>query len=842
MFRVSARSLNTGRLSRTRSVLVWPLLSMLALVGPPFVGEATAQAPPATTAPAPPTTAAIPVAQVATRAAAVPDLLRALTGPLAPSAEIEAIREHLAALRAQIDLDLPEMVSILRDEPTLDVLQAQQQIWQRRELLSTAWLNVLTRRATLLQDALNRLAEIRETWRRTRDGAKASRAPGPILLQIDGVLTAIDAAEAPLRAQRTAVLDLQSAVAPEVARSQAALAQFNEAQQRAMGGILAQDSPPIWDAQVWAQARTVLPARLTEVAASRWEDIVRYTNDPSKRTPLHVGVVVVLAALLVAARRRVRLWAASGDVSSPAIAVFEYPYSATMVIGLLLLSTPYLPLPPTVRALFVVLGLAAAIRLARRWADPRVGPEFSMFWVLFAVGSLRETFAGVVPIEQVILALVMLAGLAVITYRLGSGTPALVARGAADGTAERLPGGRSPRHADLRRCARGGALGYMRLARLLASGLLGSGALALTLYAAVRVIVGIVAFALRVWPLGLLRMVQHHRELLERRTHLVVVWAAIMGWVVRTLDHVGLLRPAHSFVEAVLTAKLGRGSIQITARDVLEFVLTVWLAYLASTFIRFVLSEDVYPHTRLTRGISYAISSLLNYMVIALGFLLALGALGLDLTKVTILAGAFGVGIGFGLQSIVNNFVSGLILLFERPVHVGDIIEVGDISGEVSSIGIRASTLRTWQGAEVIVPNAQLVTSSVTNWTLSDRTRRIDLPVGVDYGSAPDKVVDVLEAVARAHPQIMQTPPPQAVFKSFGDSSINFELRAWTNRFERWPVIQTELAGAIYAALRAAGMSLPFPQREVRLLREDPAGRPETLSGTRARETDEEPD
>ena len=387
----------------------------------------------------------------------------------------------------------------------------------------------------------------------------------------------------------------------------------------------------------------------------------------------------------------------------------------------------------------------------------------------------------------------------------------------------------------------GGALGYMRLARLLASGLLGSGALALTLYAAVRVVVGIAAFALRVWPLGLLRMVQHHRELLERRTHLVVVWAAIMGWVVRTLDHVGLLQPAHSFVEAVLTAKLGRGSIQITARDVLEFVLTVWLAYLVSTFIRFVLREDVYPHTRLTRGISYAISSLLNYMIIALGFLLALGALGLDLTKVTVLAGAFGVGIGFGLQSIVNNFVSGLILLFERPVHVGDIIEVGDISGEVSRIGIRASTLRTWQGAEVIVPNAQLVTSAVTNWTLSDRTRRIDLPVGVDYGSAPDKVVDVLQAVARAHPQIMQTPPPQAVFKSFGDSSINFELRAWTNRFERWPVIQTELAAAIYAALRAAGMSLPFPQREVRLLREDPAGRPDTVSGTRARETDKEP-
>jgi len=108
----------------------------------------------------------------------------------------------------------------------------------------------------------------------------------------------------------------------------------------------------------------------------------------------------------------------------------------------------------------------------------------------------------------------------------------------------------------------------------------------------------------------------------------------------------------------------------------------------------------------------------------------------------------------------------------------------------------------------------------VTNWTLSDRTRRIDLSVGVDYASAPERVVEVLEAVAQAHPQILKTPPPQAVFQAFGDSSINFQLRAWTNRFERWPKIQTELAAAVYDALHAAGMSLPFPQREVRLLQD----------------------
>src|SRR5262249_25933912 len=323
-----------------------------------------------------------------------------------------------------------------------------------------------------------------------------------------------------------------------------------------------------------------------------------------------------------------------------------------------------------------------------------------------------------------------------------------------------------------------------------------------------------------------LQMVQHHRDLLERRAHLILRWMACLGWAVRVLNYVGLYQLAWTLGEIVWDTKLGRGPIQISLGDIVEFVLTVWVAYLVSRFIRFVLEEDIYPRTRMTRGFSYAVSSLLNYVIVALGFVLALGALGMDLSKVTVLAGAFGVGIGFGLQSVVNNFVSGLILLFERPVHVGDFVEVGDrLSGEVRRIGIRASTVRTGQGAEIIVPNAQLITERVTNWTLSDRTRRIDLRLGVDYGSAPERVLEVLEAVGRAHTHVLKSPAPHAVFLQVADSAITFELRVWC-LFDGSGRVQTELAVAAYAALRQAGMSMPFPQREVRLLGSPPVDLP----------------
>ena len=279
-----------------------------------------------------------------------------------------------------------------------------------------------------------------------------------------------------------------------------------------------------------------------------------------------------------------------------------------------------------------------------------------------------------------------------------------------------------------------------------------------------------------------------------------------------------MLDPVISTSKAILSLRLKRGSISISIEDILAFGLTVLTSFLLSAFIRFALREEVYPRRGVPRGLSYAYSRLIHYVILAVGFLVGLGVLGMDLTRVTVMAGAFGVGIGFGLQNVVNNFVCGLILLFERPVHVGDIIEVGDLQGEVRRIGIRSSTVRTYQGADIIVPNAQFITASVTNWTFSDQLRRIDLPVGVNYGAAPQAVIEVLEKTAQAHAAVLKNPPPRGLFMGYGDSSINFELRAWTDQSTNWAAIRSELATAVYDAVYAAGMAFPFPQREVRVL------------------------
>jgi small-conductance mechanosensitive channel len=366
----------------------------------------------------------------------------------------------------------------------------------------------------------------------------------------------------------------------------------------------------------------------------------------------------------------------------------------------------------------------------------------------------------------------------------------------------------------------GGACGYMDMARLLGGGTFASAYLALVANAGVLAADGLVAFALGSRPLRLLRMVQRHAGLLERRAHRILCWLAVGGWALGTLNYLTLLRPAAALVQTVLNAELRRGTMGVSLGDVLAFAITVWLAFQLSALVRFILEEDVYPRVQLARGLPDALTNLLHYAILFLGFLLAVAALGMDLTRVTVLAGAFGVGIGFGLQNVVNNFVSGLIVLFERPIRLGDAIQMGDVAGEVRRIGMRSTTVRTWEGAEVIVPNASVIADKVTNWTLSDRLRRMDVPVGVAYGSAPDTVLELLLAVARAHPGVLSDPEPLAIFLGFGESALKFELRAWTGRFDQWLVIRSELGVAVYAALRDAGIEIPLPQHDVHL-RED---------------------
>ena len=200
-----------------------------------------------------------------------------------------------------------------------------------------------------------------------------------------------------------------------------------------------------------------------------------------------------------------------------------------------------------------------------------------------------------------------------------------------------------------------------------------------------------------------------------------------------------------------------------------------------------------------------------------IGFLAALSMLGFSMDKLTLLVSALGVGIGFGLQNITSNFISGIILLFERPIRVGDKVQLDDLIGHVSSIGIRASKITSFEGSDVIVPNSDFITARVTNWTFADKKRRFVISVGVAYGTDPERVIELLEKVALDNPDVLGDPVPEVLFQNFGNSSLDFELRAWTESDRGWFAIKSDVALAINKALTEAEIEIPFPQQDLNL-------------------------
>jgi small-conductance mechanosensitive channel len=294
--------------------------------------------------------------------------------------------------------------------------------------------------------------------------------------------------------------------------------------------------------------------------------------------------------------------------------------------------------------------------------------------------------------------------------------------------------------------------------------------------------------------------------------------AAIGGVAVVTLGNLRLTAATLSAVDSLLDSTVVVGAVSLPATAIAAAAGIALGTLVLSAVTEFVLDREVFPRLRLRPGVGDAIATFTRWVILIAGTLLALAALGIDTTKLTLVAGALSVGIGFGLQHVVNNFVSGLILIIERPVSVGDLVEIGPLIGEIKRIGMRSSSVRTTQGAEVIVPNSDLASKEVINWTRSDRQRRYNIDVGVAYGSDPVRVMRLLEEAAREVPEVMSEPAPMAMFQGFGDSSLDFRLLAWVSTIDLGPQAQTALRIAVLRKLEAAGIEIPFPQRDVHLV------------------------
>ena len=260
------------------------------------------------------------------------------------------------------------------------------------------------------------------------------------------------------------------------------------------------------------------------------------------------------------------------------------------------------------------------------------------------------------------------------------------------------------------------------------------------------------------------------------------------------------------------------GENPFTTKTFLLLVLSLFLLFYISSKIRKILVNKIFPRYDLDIGVSQSIATIVRYLLIIIGLIIIFQTTGIDLSALGLLVGALGVGIGFGLQNITNNFISGLIILFERPIKVGDRIEIDDLAGNIVDISARATTIITNDNIAVIVPNSDFINSRVINWSHNNKQVRLNFPVGVSYNEDPEKIRILLEEVAKANSGVLSSPKPYVLFESYGDSSLNFNLLVWTSEFiDRPKILRSELYYEIFRKFKEHNVEIPFPQRDIHL-------------------------
>ena len=765
--------------------------------------------------------------QIALEADRLARELRTLERILVPSAGTTQIAAQLPEVADRITQQQEQAPDWMAEGAALATLASAEGAWQALRLQLPGWLDELTNRLGEISRGLANVDREAKLWQRTEEQLEIDSAPAALRTSVNGVREQLSQLRERLLERRSELLTLQASVIEQDSRVERALDDIAAYRLQLVGRIFDRDRVPLWHRSALEPITDQFGERVGAAAAESGTRVAQFLDNNGGAMAAHVALLLLLVAALRSARDRVRERSEEEHGLSRVADVFEAPHAVALLIAMTASFWIYPYIPSVLVQLIFAAALLPTVVLLRRFTPQAFRPLLNALMAFYLLDRVRDLSAPVPSLGRVIFVLEMLIAAALLGWLLRPGRlhelPAYAARGPLYllGLASRAA------LALIGVALVAEVMGYSRLGHLLGGGVLESAYVGVVLFAAVRISDSLVTFALRVQPLGALGMVKRSRYAMSSRIHRFSVVVAVLVWVTETLDLFAVQQPVFNAIMGTLTASLSVGSLNLSLADLLAFGVTIWLSFVVSKFVRFALEEDVYPHLDLARGVPYAASTFVHYVLLAVGFFIAVAATGMDLNRFALLAGAFGVGIGFGLQNIVDNFVSGLILLTERPVKVGDTIETNDgILGDVKRIGIRSSTVRTWTGAELIVPNGQLISERVTNWTLSDKFRRIEVTVGVAYGSDVDAVLELLRRVAAENEDLLDEPPPRALFRGFGDSSLDFELRGWTGRFDEFAGVQSALNVSINRRLAEAGIEIPFPQRDLHVRSVDPeAGR-----------------
>jgi small-conductance mechanosensitive channel len=735
-----------------------------------------------------------------------------------PDSTMQELRDLMTSFEKKLDKESEALTTVLAQGlPSMRDLIELEEHWQAMASELEAWRTRLKPQAAELERDMEQLRQLEIRWRQS---LKIPDLSGDLRSNISAALGLLRAAQEQTQRVRTELLSILTAMGQQDSVLLSGLEKIRTARKDLLSEFLSNESEPLWAVDPGQLHPKRLGHDLASALGQHKADLLTYVHERSNLLLLQGLLLGLLYLVFAGSRTRIRSWVErEPELAGPA-GILQVPLSVSLLVTLLvgrwLHQDPPLGWLAVQACVALIPGLVVLFRV---WpAQYRRG--LILLASIFVVDILRLLSASHLLLNRAIFTTEISFALLWISWSY-------------------LKHRHQPNLPAWHQLLRGlvmvllglswasAMLGFGRLAFLLGDATLRSLYVGALLICLIQVGDGLILFALRCQPLARLPSVRNFGDLYLARLRRWLRILAGLYWLLGFFDRVGVLPSLLPAGASVFEMGLHLGGLHLTLGSLFTLALSLWLPYQLSRFARFALEQDLYPHLNLSRGESYTLSTLVHYSLLAAGLVAGVLAVGVNMTQFTVLISALGVGMGFGLQNIVNNLVSGIILLVERPIQVGHFIEVSGQKGVLEKIGLRSCVVRTSEGAEMIVPNGELLSNHLINWTLSDQRRALQIQVRVSYGSCPQLVQDLLLKVAEEHPAVVATPPPEVEFMEMEERALQFQLQVWADDHTTWSKTRSDLVRAIYSALTEA--QIEFPQPSLRLVDQRQPASPQDL-------------
>jgi small-conductance mechanosensitive channel len=738
------------------------------------------------------------------KAAALEQHLEDLTRKLEAMPDRGKIDSQLQELEAFLD-SLTEKLELLKQEDRLRYVRLVE--FLRR--VETANGNLEDISGPLIA-SLRKIDEWRDEWRselaywqQWEAAVEADTALPMVASVFENARQSIHAAQAGLLRQMKAMMAVQKRVSDVQVRVNQLLGEVQSMISTSRGEFLREFSPPLYSPAFYNQfGRWMLidlRSNVREFLSLRAQFFVR----SSWMISLHILLFLIIAVGIRRAEDTL-------ERSESLLFMRRRPQSVGLLISTALCWSFYEPMPQVWQLLLTAIILMTTARLLGSIIDNRLRVAvFYLLVTIILVTRLLTTTGVPSPILRIYL--VSIASVLAILFARFLLRPAVPQRSR---ISTAILVGLTLSSATVAVIE---IFGYSSLALLIFQSALRTVFIIVLAWLSMLLIRGLLEYMLRSKAAQKITFLRTQANVIIDRTAKALNLMVLLLFFGAVLETFRMFDTSWDLIYRILTFGVTVGDTRITLGLVLAATACLYGALIFSRILQYFMMRDVFTRRRFDPGIGHSITRLLHYAIVLVGILLALSTLGFKLTNLTIIASALSVGIGFGLQTVVNNFVCGLILLFERPVKVGDIVQLGDQWATIRNIGLRATTIQTFDQSDIVVPNSDLITNQVTNWTLADRNMRLILSLGVAYGSDIPLVLKTLEECTRDNPRIRNNPEPSIFFMGFGDSSLDFQLRVWLDDIKYMNMVRSELNQEIDRRFREKNIEIPFPQRDLHL-------------------------